>query len=68
MNTDALRDTWVMFQREHGCSVDRMLCNPQLRNQLLAAAYAIVPGADEEQILWCLVGQRKKKALPRTQQ
>jgi hypothetical protein len=56
-----------MFQREHGCSLDRMLCNPLLRNQFLAAARLVVPAAGEEQLLWSLVGLRKKKTLPRTQ-
>ncbi len=67
MPSDRLRDTWLMFQREHQCSLDRMLCNPLLRNQLLEAAQAVMPSADEEQILWSLVSLRKKKTLPRTQ-
>jgi len=67
MPSDSLRDTWLLFQREHQCSLDRMLCNPRLRNQLLEAAHAVMPSADEEQILWSLVSLRKRKTLPRTQ-
>ncbi len=67
MSDQPLRDLWTMFQREHQCSLDRMLCNPLLRNQLLEAAHVVMPAADEEQILWSLVSLRKKKTLPRTQ-
>jgi hypothetical protein len=34
MSMTELRDTWLMFQREHRCSVDRMLCNPDLRTNI----------------------------------
>ena len=64
MNLDALRDTWLMFQREHGCSVDRMLCNPQFREEFLAAAGRVVGCDDEETVLWGIVSLRKKKTLP----
>lgn len=67
MSTEPLRDMWLLFQREHQCSLDRMLCNPQLRAEFLQSASAVVQGASEEQILWSLVGLRKKKTLPRTQ-
>lgn len=67
MSTESLRDLWLMFQREHQCSLDRMLCNPVLRKQLLDAAHVVMPNTDEEQILWSLVSLRKKKTLPRTQ-
>ncbi len=67
MSTESLRDLWLLFQREYQCSLDRMLCNPRLRNELLAAASSVVPAADEEQILWSLVSLRKRKTLPRTQ-
>ena len=64
MNTDALRDTWLMFQREHNCSVDRMLCNPALRGEFLTAARRAT-GVDEEQsLLWSTVALRKRKQLP----
>lgn len=67
MSNESLRDLWLMFQREHQCSLDRMLCNPQLRGEFLQAASAVVPDAGEEEILWSLVGLRKRKTLPRTQ-
>ena len=64
MNIDALRDTWLMFQREHDCSVDRMLCNPEYRNAFLQSA-RLVSGMDDEQtLLWAVVNLRKKKTLP----
>lgn len=64
MNLTALRDTWLMFQREHGCSVDRMLCRPALRLEFIAAARAVCGCDDEESILWETVNLRKKKTLP----
>ena len=62
-----LRDTWLMFQRDHDrCSVDRMLCRPSLRNAFLAAARLATRTEDEEPLLWRVVTLRKKKALPKT--
>lgn len=66
MDLLALHDTWLMFQREHSCSVDRMLCSPRLRNAFLEAAREVAKEDGEEEILWTLVGLRKKKTLPRT--
>lgn len=57
-----------MFQREHDCSVDRMVCSPKLRNEFLEAAQQAVGISDEEAILWALVGLRKKKVLTRADQ
>lgn len=68
MDANALRDTWRMFQREHDCSVDRMVCSPKLRNEFLEAARQAVGISDEEAILWALVGLRKKKVLTRADQ
>jgi len=56
MNTTALKDIWVLFQREHQCSIDKMLCNPVLRNEFLAAARLVAECEDEFQLLWGLVG------------
>jgi hypothetical protein len=53
-----------MFQREYGCSVDRMLCNPRLRAEYVAAARGICECDDEQSILWSTVNLRKKKTLP----
>ena len=64
MNHDAFRDTWLMFQRERGCSIDRMLCDPALRSDFLAAA--ATGCVNEQDLLWTLVSFRKKKNLPST--
>lgn len=64
MNLSAVRDTWLMFQREYGCSVDRMLCTPHLRTEFLEAARRVAECQDEEQLLWAVIGLRKKKSLP----
>lgn len=64
MDTDALRDTWLMFQRDHGCSIDRMLCRPSLREEFLSAARLATAIGDEETLLWGLVTLRKRKSLP----
>lgn len=63
MNTDELREIWTMFQRDHKCSIDRMLCDPGLRSRFLEATRAIFPD-DETTILWALVSLRKNKRLP----
>ena len=64
MNLIALRDTWLMFQREHECSVDRMICKPEFRNAFLTAARSVTGIDDEETLLWSIVSLRKNKSLP----
>lgn len=64
MNRDALRDTFLMFQREHGCSLDRMICDPAMRSEFLAAATVATGCQNEHELLWTLVGLRKRKTLP----
>ena len=64
MNLLALRDTWLMFQRENGCSVDRMLCRPALRKAFLESAALATKCTNEEELLWTVVGLRKNKSLP----
>jgi len=64
MNTDVLRNTWLMFQREHSCSIDRMHCNPTLRSEFLIAARPATGVADEQSLLWSTVALRKRKQLP----
>ena len=64
MNLIALRDTWLMFQREHDCSVDRMICKPDCRNAFLQAARLVTGVDDEETLLWSIVSMRKNKSLP----
>lgn len=64
MNIDALLDTWLMFQREHQCSVDRMLCRPEYRNAFLHSARLVAGVDDEESLLWAVVNLRKKRSLP----
>lgn len=58
-----LRDTWLMFRREHQCSIDRMLCQPVLRAEFLAAARLATGVQDEETLLWELMALRKRKAF-----
>lgn len=64
VNVNTLQDTWKSFQKKHKISVDRMLCNPALRNEFLGSARKAVDCDDEFQILWKVVGLRKGKALP----
>ncbi|MCA9033189.1 MAG: hypothetical protein KDA66_20390 [Planctomycetaceae bacterium] len=66
MDENALRDTWFMFCGEHDCSIDRMLCCPELRNEFIDAANLATGCTDEEQILWSLMALRKKKLLSAT--
>lgn len=64
MNKQALLDCWTMFRREHdNVSVDRMVCDPQLRAAFLESAGSVLAGVAEEQILWTLMGLRKGKLL-----
>jgi len=58
-----LRDTWLMFKREHQCSIDRMLCSPVLRAEFLEAAKSATGVPDEEALLWELMSLRKRKEL-----
>ena len=67
IDREALADTWRMFRREHRCSVDRMLCNPALRADFLAAARSVCGCEDEESILWNVVNLRKRKSLAQQQ-
>lgn len=59
-----LLDTWLMFQKEHQISVDRMLCRPSARGAFLDSARLATGLVDEEDILWQVVSLRKKKAIP----
>ena len=63
IDKSALHDIWLMFKRENGCSVDRIVCDPVLRNQFLAAARHVCGTDDESTILWTLMNQRKIKAF-----
>jgi len=64
MNQNLL-DTWLMFQKEHPISIDRMLCRPEVRNAFLTSARLATGLADEESILWGIVSLRKKKSIPK---
>lgn len=64
MDLQALCDTWLMFQREHRCSIDRMLCSNLLRAEFIADAKRIVGEVSDDELLWALIGLRKKKILP----
>lgn len=61
--TDLLQ-TWLMFQKEHRISIDRMLCRPEARDAFLASARLATGITDEESILWGIVSLRKKKSIP----
>ena len=64
MNKQDLIESWRMFQREHGSiSVDRMICDPTLRAEFLSSAKANATESEEKQILWELMGLRKRKEL-----
>lgn len=65
MNDNSLRDRWLSFQRNHKCSIDRMLCDPELRQEFLSAVRLSGDCSDDEQtILWRLVSLRKRKVVP----
>ena len=66
MDMDALPDAWRMFQREHNCSVDRMLCNPTLRSEFVTEALALTRCGDEQELLWALMHLRKNKRLSKS--
>ena len=59
----AIRNLWTMFHRNHGCSVDRVVCDPALRNEFLNAARRLCGTDDEYTILWTALNLRKAKAL-----
>lgn len=62
MDKKSLLENWEMFRREHdGVSVDRMICDPQLRKEFLDLGEH--SGADEGKILWSLLSLRKRKEL-----
>jgi hypothetical protein len=65
MNDNVLRDLWLSFQRNHKCSIDRMLCDPELRQAFLSAVRLTRDCSyDEQTILWRLVSLRKRKVVP----
>jgi len=63
---NALINLWVMFRNEHNdCSVDKMVCDPELRNELVRAARKATGIEDEKTILSSLMRLRKNSKLPR---
>ncbi|TWU17959.1 hypothetical protein Poly21_01110 [Allorhodopirellula heiligendammensis] len=58
-----LLDSWIMFQREHTVSVDRMICDPLLRVAFLESLGSIAATHSENEILWALMSLRKRKEL-----
>lgn len=68
MEEQALRNVWLMFKREHGCSIDRMVCDPRLREAFLASASCIVRCDNEHEILWSLLRLRKNRTLTPSKQ
>lgn len=68
MNKQDLIESWRMFQREHGSiSVDRMICDPMLRTEFLGSAKPNATETEEKEILWELMGLRKRKELSKSQ-
>ena len=63
IDKSVIRDLWTMFKREHHCSVDRMVCEPELRNEFLEAARDVCGTDDEFTILWSAMNLRKAKKL-----
>ncbi len=63
IDQSVLRDIWLMFQRQNECSVDRMVCTPELRNKFVTAARRVCGTDDEFTILWTAMNERKKKAF-----
>lgn len=63
INKSIIRDVWTMFQRERGCSVDRIVCDPDLRNEFLDSARGSCGTNDEFTILWTVMSLRKAKSL-----
>ena len=63
MDKEAILDCWLMFHREHKVSVDRMVCDPNLRSDFLASAKNVCRCDNEEQLLWAVMGLRKGKKL-----
>lgn len=56
-------DCWMMFERERGVSVDRVVCDPQLRKEFIESASKACRYEDEREILWTLMRLRKRKLL-----
>ena len=61
MDKRALFDCWKMFQREHDISIDRLVCDPQLRQDFVQSAALVCGCFAEQEILWTLMGMRKDK-------
>jgi hypothetical protein len=64
MKPDDLRDTWLMFKREHdNCSVDELVCDPKLRTNFLESLRSIDASISEYDALKSLMRMRKRKQL-----
>ena len=64
MNQQALIDSWRIFEKEHGVSVDRMICSPELRKEFLETSKHDCD--NEEEFLRTLMALRKNKLLKQT--
>jgi hypothetical protein len=60
---DSLPNLWRNFKISRDCSVDRMICSPELRNAFLEFVRSATGKADEETILWDLMALRKRGGL-----
>ena len=67
MNQQALIDSWRIFEKEHGVSVDRMICSPELRKEFLETSECDCDCDNEEEILWSLMRLRNSKRLTKQQ-
>ena len=63
IDLETLTGTWHMLRRGHSCSVDRMLCAPTLRADLLSVVNSVCECDDERTIPWNIVNLRKRKSL-----
>lgn len=61
MNEQSLSECWEMFHREYSVSVDKMICDPQLRQEFIESAQSACKCTDEQEILWTLMSLRKQK-------
>lgn len=64
MNQQSLINNWQRFKKEHGVSVDRMICSPELRKEFLETSKHDCD--NEEEFLWTLMALRKNKLLKQT--
>jgi len=65
MDDSALTDAYYRFSEAHGCFLDRILCDPELRKPFLIALHDEKGGFQEAEALGRLVYLRKRGLLAR---